>query len=105
MCPHTARPVPARPEDLSWKAGETAVRTFLEASVVVDGALADEREFDDGGDLDAWVDAVGREATAPTEVYVLQHTHPDDYDECLCAQYATSHRPYARFGVHADRAA
>ncbi len=84
------------------------MRTFLEASVVVDGALADEREFADGeefGDLDAWVDAVRREATVPTEVYVLRHWHHEDYDECLCAQYATSHRPYARFGVRADRAA
>ena len=71
--------------------------TYADVSVIVDGALEEERTFHDETLMNDYLRQIKDEAAADgirTEVYVLWHEH-DDMDECECIQYVTDHHPYA----------
>lgn len=76
---------------------------YYDVSVIVEGALDDDRVFgglggslDDGPSLEEYVAQVSRKAEADgleTEVYVRYHGHELEIEECSCAQYETDHFP------------
>ena len=78
-------------------------RGYTEVTVIVAGAIEDEQIFeaDQGHLLDAYLNAVAvnaKEDGEPTEVYLLEHSHPildenEEVIECACAQYVTDQHP------------
>ncbi|PZR66789.1 MAG: hypothetical protein DLM66_12875 [Candidatus Dormiibacter spiritus] len=75
---------------------------YADVSVVVNGALDEERTFTDQLLLDDYVAQVGEEAGGdgyPTEVFVVWHEHDPDVEECECAQFLTNHHPYAAWNT------
>lgn len=89
--------------------------SYIEATLVIDGAVADAQtfvmgEYEDCG-FDYWPNLDGvtfrewftrqrnlsEHSIADWEVYVLEHDHPmlDDTD-CACVQYLTDLSPYWR---------
>jgi hypothetical protein len=82
----------------------TSSSSYVEAYVVVDGAQDDEAMFDDHGQelLETWLMSQKEQAMAHpeqrTEIYLLDHGHPPDVEDCSCAQYLTDHHPFWAFG-------
>lgn len=80
------------------------VASYVEATVIVDGALAEEETFSDGQaeELNAWLTRQKELAMAhpdqETQVYLMDHGHPPDMEDCSCAQYLTDHHPYWKWG-------
>lgn len=64
----------------------------IEAILLHEGALEEERVFHSQEALDAWCDQV---LEAGGEVYVIEHNHPLE-EECECVQYLQDHRPYRK---------
>ena len=71
---------------------------YDDVSVVVDGALEEERTIHDYLLLEEYVAAVKDDAIGhgyPTQIYVLHHEHNYSPDhDCECVQYVTDHLPY-----------
>jgi hypothetical protein len=70
---------------------------YADVSVIVNGALEEERTFHDETLMNDYLGQIEDEAKGDgirTEIYVLWHEH-DDMDGCACIQYATDHHPYA----------
>lgn len=97
----------------------TTIDSYKECSVVWDGALNEivyvwggtiieiaygGMHTERGSDVGAWLYEIERAADsdeADVRVFVLDHPHSPDLDECSCAQYATSHQPDYVFGIAA----
>lgn len=80
--------------DMCWQAVEEQAM-YYEVSVLVEGALSEDRDFD--GWRQAWAYISSVRDAAPrhgklTEVFVLEHQHAPQ-EECECGQYLTSHNP------------
>ncbi len=72
---------------------------YLDASVIVDGALEEDSTFHDYLVFEAWLEGVKEDAASHgylTEVFVVEHDHADleQDEECACVQYLTDHHPY-----------
>ena len=69
---------------------------YAQVTVVVDGALEAEETFHDYALMDEYIKGVEQDALGdgcPTEVYILEHEHADDVEDCACAQFVTDHHP------------
>jgi len=70
---------------------------YIDASVIVDGALEEDATFTDYLVFEDWLKGIERDARSHgyrTEVYVIEHAHPlEDGADCACVQYLTSHHP------------
>ena len=78
---------------------------YLEAYVVWNGTLDEERTFSDkaaaqlmypSSPYDRWARRIIRDAHKAgdkAQVYSIYHAHPQDGEECCCAQYLTDHHP------------
>lgn len=67
---------------------------YIEATLIVDGALDEEKEFPDYTALNNWVDQLeGEHEKGVWEVFVIEHEHETGI-ECECVQYLTDHSPY-----------
>ena len=67
-----------------------------EVEVIVEGALDENHTFEDWDRADAYIESVRQVAARDgrlTEVYVTEHPHEIEQDECICAQYKSSHLP------------
>lgn len=79
-------------------------QSYVEAFVVVNGALEDEATFGDsaGELLDLWLYEQKNQAMAHpdqrTEIYLTEHGHSPDLEDCSCVQYLTDHHPFWAFG-------
>lgn len=74
---------------------------YTAVSVVVEGAVDDDRTFldDDPGAFDVFIDKLrGEQAENGLNyaVYVLHHDHDEDI-ECSCIEYLQDHRPTYQF--------
>ena len=88
---------------------------YTEVTVIVDGALSEERTFEDVGEsnlmelfIDGWKQSKWDIDETTVEIYKLHHDHEpmgndsslegvDPYpneNECMCIQYLTDHTPY-----------
>lgn len=73
---------------------------YVEATVIVDGAIEVEATFqeDEQEAMSTWVSQQRELAVAhrgqTTEIYLLQHDHPSDVEDCNCGQYVTDHHPH-----------
>lgn len=76
---------------------------YLEADLIIDGALESTVRFYGIEDFDIWLAGIKWEwlaqahnlnSTKVWEVYVITHLHSDTQDGCECAQYVTDHHPY-----------
>lgn len=77
--------------------------TYDEVKVLCEGALKSVTYWTDGANFDAWVgywENVSRDGDVEIKIYILSHGHPLDIgdEECVCAQFATDHRPDYIFG-------
>lgn len=69
---------------------------YLEATLIVGGAVDAMESFTDPVAFDTWLASIQgelRDSTETVEVYSMQHPHSPNLD-CECAQYASDHRPY-----------
>lgn len=69
---------------------------YDQVSVVVDGALESEEIFTDYLLESEYIRSVAEDALGDgyeTEVYVIEHDHSPDDEECACVQYLTDHHP------------
>jgi len=69
---------------------------YLDASVIVDGALEEDARFHDYLVFEEWLNGVEEDANSHgylTEVYTIEHDHEESDEECSCAQYLTDHHP------------
>ena len=71
---------------------------YIEATVVWEGAVDEEREFPLGSEaLEAWAQGViaeGRAKGERAEIFIVVHEHePFEDGEDTCAQYLTDHHP------------
>jgi hypothetical protein len=86
--------------------GDEVEQGYVEATVIVEGAVDGSSIFGElggmipesmfAGSLDEYISKVAREAKSDglwTEVYILEHFHPLDDEDCECAQYVTDGRP------------
>lgn len=77
---------------------------YVDAMVIVDGALDEEAVFGEGeaDKLEAWLIQQKELAMAhpmqETEIYLMDHDHPPDLEDCSCAQYLTDHHPTWSWG-------
>lgn len=70
--------------------------SYAEVTVVVDGAEQELSIINDPDQMISYIERIESEAVAdglPTEVYVIEHPHDMDDEECACVQYLTDHRP------------
>lgn len=80
------------------------VASYVEATVIVDGMLDEEEIFNDGQaeELNMWLAQQKERAMAhprrETEIYLMDHGHPPDVEDCSCVQYLTDHHPYWKWG-------
>jgi hypothetical protein len=75
---------------------------YADVSVIVDGALGESETFTDYLLLEEYVRTIEEEAAGhgyPTEVYVVEHNHALDVDDCACVQYLTDHHPQYAYNV------
>ncbi len=76
---------------------------YLDASVVVDGALEEDSTFYDYLFFEEWLRGVEEDAESHgylTEIYVVEHAHSvEDGADCACVQYLTDHHPYRTFNA------
>lgn len=75
------------------------IEGYVEAYVLIDGALEENETFGfgHGRELDEWVKATKwRAMNDPrhTEIFLLNHDHSPDFEDCACAQYLTDHHPF-----------
>lgn len=87
-------------------------RCYDEVTVVVEGAVSDSINFDLNGVeidgdrvLDDLLAALEGDATSQNlwiEVFVLEHPHPVDTEECECAQFVTDGHPNYSWGKPAE---
>jgi hypothetical protein len=76
---------------------------FIEATLIIEGALQETKILDsDGTELDTWVSELRTEhstvhAQTQWEVYTIHHSHPND-TECECVQYLQDHHPTFTIG-------
>ena len=79
-------------------------QSYVQATLVVDGALDDEQTFgeDESELLEVWLDnnkvLAIEHPEQRTEIYLLEHGHPPDMEECSCVQYLTDHHPFWAYG-------
>ncbi len=71
---------------------------YVDASVVVEGAVEEDATFHDYLLFEEWLRGVEEDAAGHgylTEVYVIEHEHDDlkEDEECACVQYLTDHHP------------
>ncbi len=80
---------------------------YTEVYTVVDGALDEEFDIEDGFigesvfDFDGWLDELKHAANTQNftvDVYEIEHEHDEDDGECSCVQYLTDHHPSYTFG-------
>lgn len=79
-------------------------QSYVEAFVVVNGALEDQATFDaDNAQelLETWLTGAKEEAMAHpdqrTEIYLTEHGHSPDVEDCSCVQYLQDHHPFWAF--------
>jgi len=80
--------------------------SYVEATVIVEGALDETRVFGEGDaekldDFEAEVEEAAKDGLA-TELYVLRHDHEpltEGDEDCACAQYLTDHLPARSWNV------
>lgn len=78
--------------------------SYVEATVIVDGALDEEAVFGTGEqeNLEAWITVQKELAMAhplqETQIYLMEHGHSPDVEDCSCAQYLTDHHPHWSWG-------
>ena len=73
--------------------------SYATVSVIVDGALDQEETFHSQVAVDAFLSFVQHQAADDgllTEVYVVNHDHPETWD-CSCIQYEQDHHPALTF--------
>lgn len=73
---------------------------YVEATIIVDGAVEKEEVFGENTaeEFDLWLSQEKEFAmahpTQRTEIYLLEHDHPPDVEDCSCVQYVTDHHPH-----------
>jgi hypothetical protein len=73
---------------------------YLEAYTIVEGAIGENEYFENGEGFDEWMEkteAAALEDGLETQVYVIDHPHDMDMEDCCCVQYLTDHSPYCTF--------
>lgn len=68
---------------------------YIQATVIVDGALDEERTFTSKTEFDVWFSRIKCEDFTGMEVdiYTIVHNHPQSQEECVCVQYMNDHAP------------
>ncbi len=76
--------------------------SYIEATVIVDGAIDGGMSFTDADTFDEWLAREKSEAMwhplQKTDIYLMEHGHSEDVQDCTCAQYLTDHHPFWSFG-------
>lgn len=80
---------------------------YTEVTLIIDGALSETEIFkaDQKGDekFARWVAGVKQDvntaariagSTTKVEIYILNHAHENDGEDCECIQYINDHHPY-----------
>lgn len=72
---------------------------MIETELIVDGALDEHQTFDDASAFAQYADGVRDDYAlngdgTEWELYALQHGHDGYLEDCSCAQYETSGKPY-----------
>lgn len=85
-------------------AEQLRIEGYVDACLVVDGALEDEEMFlfGEGAKLDDWLKRVkgeaGRHPDQHTAVYLMNHDHSPDVEDCECGQFILDMRPFWEIG-------
>jgi hypothetical protein len=69
---------------------------YVDIDIIVDGALERSETFHDYLLFEEFISQEKEEAEGHgylTEVYVVEHNHPQEDEECACVQYLTDHHP------------
>ncbi len=79
--------------------------SYIEAELVIEGALTDYKIFESEGELEEWIDELRTDystihAETTWQVFTIHHPHSYHGQECECEQYEQNHQP--EFKIPAD---
>ena len=84
-------------DDRNWNKG------YLQVDIIVDGGLEDSINYTDYVKYENCIVDISVESEQhglPVEIYVVEHNHLDDGEECTCVQYSTDHHPVYTWNIN-----